>query len=213
MQTVGLFKNSSFDDHWVSRTDTQVTVQMNARTMELVVRTKNTGDEPEPMGIGWHPRFEVTKGSRERVQLRLPDGELMEVGEHGKPSGRLVEGSGAVGRLDVRPTELGPMSVDATLVNAKTSAGDSGPALEMRDPAAGYGLRMTAESAAIKALRVTSPADSGYVSLGMQTNLDDPMGKEWVSPDGSDRSGLVTLQPGEVLEWKVKLEIFPVGRP
>jgi hypothetical protein len=76
------------------------------------------------------------------------------------------------------------------------------------NPEAGYGLRITAGSETIRAVEVRSPADAPYVVLGMQTNLDDPFGKEW--PEGQ---GIATLQPGQTLEWRLRLEIFSLKRP
>jgi hypothetical protein len=84
---------------------------------------------------------------------------------------------------------------------------ESGPSVVLRDVAAGYGIRMMAISPSIRELRVVSPARGGYLSLGMQSNLDDPFGKEWSEVSGG---GIATLQPGESMEWRVRLEIFRV---
>jgi aldose 1-epimerase len=206
----GIFRGLSFDDHWLSKTDTSVSVQMTAQSIDLTVQTKNTGDQPEPMGIGWHPRFAVVGGARDRVQLRLPNGDRLEIADRikGLPSGKIEAAGTAVERFQGHPAELGPISFDETLVNLKST--ENGPAVEMLDPAAGFGVRMTVSSPSIHAVRVTSPGDATYVSLGMQTNLDDPFGKEWTGTDGSE---MVTLNPGQMLEWKVRLEIFPVAKP
>ncbi len=51
-----------------------------------------------------------------------------------------------------------------------------------------------------------APAGANYVSLGMQTNYDDALGKEW------NGDGIVTLAPGQSLEWKVRLEIFAITK-
>jgi hypothetical protein len=115
-------------------------------------------------------------------------------------------------RFEGHPAELGAISLDGTIGDLKPSAGQNGASVEMLNPSAGYGLRMTAASPTIKSVQVTSPGDAGYVSIGMQTNMDDPFGKEWIDADGVDHSGMVTLQPGESLEWKVRLEIFPLNK-
>jgi hypothetical protein len=82
--------------------------------------------------------------------------------------------------------------------------------LELRNPHAGYGLRLTALSPNVRAVRISAPGGADYVSLGLQTNLDDPFGKEWASPEGG---GMVNLAPGETMEWGVRMEIFAVAAP
>jgi aldose 1-epimerase len=207
-----LFKNLTFDDHWLQKTDVSVSAAMNARTIELTVQAKNVGDGPEPMGVGWHPRFLVVRGPREHVEIQLPGGELMGEGDDRKPTGKAAPDNSSAARFEGHPSQLEALSLDDTIANPKAAPGQNGAAVEMLDPEAGYGLRMTAESASIKSVRVTSPSDAGYVAVGMQTNTDDPFGKEWVGADGVDHSGVVILQPGETLVWKVRLEIFPVGK-
>jgi hypothetical protein len=83
---------------------------------------------------------------------------------------------------------------------------DSGESAEIRDPESQFGIRMTAVSDNMRELRLNSPGGSNYVSLGMQTNLDDPFGKEWASGDTID-----TLMPGQTAEWKLRLEIFSIS--
>jgi hypothetical protein len=85
---------------------------------------------------------------------------------------------------------------------------DNGAVAELIDPANDYGLRMTALSPAIQAIRVDAPADADYVSIGPQFNLDDPFGREW----GKDSdTGMVVLQPGQTTQWKVRLELFSLA--
>jgi hypothetical protein len=209
--TTAYFKNLTFDEHWLSKTDVAVSAAMDAKSIVLNVQAKNTGDGPEPMGVGWHPRFLVVRGPREHVEIKLPGGELMGVADGRKPTGKSAPSSSA-DRFEGQPAQLGALSLDDTLGNLKSSPGSSGASVEMLDREAGFGLRMTSSSPSINSVRVTSPRDSGYVSIGMQTNMDDPFGKEWAGADGVDHSGIVILQPGESLVWKVRLEIFPVGK-
>jgi hypothetical protein len=85
---------------------------------------------------------------------------------------------------------------------------DNGAVAELIDPANDYGLRLTALSPAIQAIRVDAPADADYVSIGPQFNLDDPFGREW----GKDvDTGMVVLQPGQSTQWKVRLELFSLA--
>jgi aldose 1-epimerase len=202
------FKGTNFDGHWPTKTNVTVTTQLGPRLLEITVTAKNIGDQPEPMGIGWHPRFILPSGNRETVELRLPYGERLEIADRAKgiPSGRTLP-LDSFGKFMGHPAELGPGGFDETLIHLKPALLDNGSAVELRDPANGFGLRMTAASASIKALRVTAPVGAPYVSLGMQTNYDDALGKEWAGEDGA---GTATLAPGESLEWKVRLEIFSI---
>ena len=53
MQATALFRKMNTDDRWPSKTDVKVSADLEARTIDLVVTAKNTGDHEEPMGIGW----------------------------------------------------------------------------------------------------------------------------------------------------------------
>jgi galactose mutarotase-like enzyme len=52
-----------------------------------------------------------------------------------------------------------------------------------------------------------SPLDQKFVALEPQFNFNDSFGKEW----GNRDTGMVTLQPGQSVIWKVKLELFIPG--
>ncbi len=209
--TLATFHASDFNQHWLSKTDVSVTVTLGPRTLDVTVTAKNVGDRPEPMGIGWHPRFKLPSGDRNGAEVRLPLGEQLEFANTtgGVPSGRFVTPPAAIQRLQGHSAKLGKDGLDVTLTNLKPALLDSGTAAEMRDPASRFGLRMSADSASIQALRVTSPAGQGYISLGTQTNYDDPFGREW----GTSGSGITVLLPGQSLQWKVRVEIFAITTP
>jgi hypothetical protein len=65
-------------------------------------------------------------------------------------------------------------------------------------------------TASIKFMRVEAPADERWISIEPDTNVDDPFGREWPNPDDT---GIVSLQPGERLQWHVRLEIFSLATP
>ncbi len=205
---MGTFKSTDFTGHWPGRTDVSVTAQLAPRILELTVTAKNVGDEPEPMGIGWQPRFVIPSGDREGLEMRLPNGDVLEISDRSRaiPSGKMVAAGTSLSRFQGHPATLGAVGLDETLVHLKSGVMDSGAAAELRDYTSGYGLRLVSVSPSIQALHVIAPSAGGYVSLGMQTNLEDALGKEW------NGDGIVTLGPGESLEWKVRLEIYAVGR-
>jgi len=204
------FQGSDFDQHWSSKNDVTVAVTLGASMIDLDVKVTNVGDQPEPMGIGWHPRFAIPSGNRDAVELRLPNGELLEIGDAAKgiPSGKVGPPGMAISRFQQRPWPIGAESVDASLVHLKSGLMDTGVSAEVRDPQSEFGLRVIAVSDNIRELRVSSPSGANYVSLGPQTNFDDPLGKEWGT---ADNSTIPALLPGQTAEWKVRLEIFSVA--
>ena len=205
------FRGTDFNEHWMSRTGVSVTARLTARTLELTVTAKNVGDQPEPMGIGWHPRLLVPSGDRDGVELRLPGGDSFEIGERGKgiPSGRIVAAGPGTARFQTRPATLGSEAMEADVVRPRAALLDSGVTAEMRDASSGVGLRMTAVSSSIHVVEAASPAGANYVTLGMQTNYEDPLGKQW---QGAEGQAITTLLPGQSMEWKVRLEIFPITK-
>jgi aldose 1-epimerase len=202
-----IFKGTDFDQHWISRDDVTVSASLSASAIDLTVTVKNVGDDPQPLGIGWHPRFVIPSGARDAAEVHLPGGEELEIGDRAKgvPTGKILVPQADVARFQLKPWPLGAASVDASLVRLKQ---DGETAVEVRDPASAFGLRMTAVSKEISELRVTSPSGSPYVGVGMQTNYDDPLGKEWT---GSQTPPITILLPGETTQFRIRLEIFPVA--
>jgi galactose mutarotase-like enzyme len=207
-QTQAVFHSADFDARWPSKTDVTVTVQMDSRSINLTVLARNTGDVPEPVGIGWHPRFAVQSGNREQMRLRLPAERRIEVHDRksGLPTGVLLPVSGTAYDFTMPGGEpLGKMDLDDCFVALHREMLDNGQVAELSDPAGGYGLRLTALSSTIQAMRVVAQSNSEFVSIEPQFNFDDPFGREWGS--GVD-TGMVLLQPGQSTQWKARLEIF-----
>jgi aldose 1-epimerase len=201
------FHAGDFDGHWISQTDVSTTVELSGRTIEMTVQARNTGTEAEPMGIGWQPRFAIL-GSRGQETLRLPMAERVEIADHrsGLPSGRLLPVAGTeydfTGRNGAR---LGSLSLADSFVHLKSGFMDNGPAAELRDPENNYGLRITAMTSNIKAMRVYAPVGANFISIDPEFNFDDPFGREWAKDEDT---GMVILQPGQSVQWKIRLEIF-----
>jgi galactose mutarotase-like enzyme len=206
------FSATDFDEHWFSKTETRVRVALQANSLELTVDAKNVGDEAEPLGIGWNPRFAILGGRRGAITLKLPEGERLEYADkiRHSPTGKMVPEGAALEPFVSHGEALGDKDFDEALAQMKPYPGEAGPAAEMRDAEGGYGLRMTGMSSGIvstiRELRVVAPADKNFVALGMQTNYDSPLSRTWTGDEA-----ITTLKPGETLEWKVRLEIFPVS--
>jgi aldose 1-epimerase len=207
-QVEATFQAGDFGAHWPSKTDVHVTVLLSSRSIELTVVAHNVGDVAEPIGIGWHPRFAVLNGGREQLRLRIP-GEMREAHDQhsGLPTGALLRVAGTAYDFTARDgTRLGKMDLDDGFVQLHKELLDNGPVAELSDPADDFGLRLTALSSTIKAMRVVAKADGDFVSIEPQFNYDDPFGREW-----SGDTGMVVLQPGQSTQWKVRLELFSLN--
>jgi galactose mutarotase-like enzyme len=128
--------------------------------------------------------------------------------KEGRPSGKLLPVAGTEYDVTERNgRQLGELSLDDSFVHLRPALFDNGPIAELRDPASNYGLRITAITPTIKTMRVQAPGDKNFVSIEPQFNYDDPFGPEW--PKDED-TGMVILQPGQSVQWQVRLEIFPL---
>ncbi|MEO6911952.1 MAG: hypothetical protein ABI158_13630 [Edaphobacter sp.] len=206
-----IYDAGNFDGHWISQTEITTTVQLSGRSLEMSVSARNTGNQAEPIGIGWQPRFAVLNKDRRQILLKLPNALHAEVADErsGKPSGKLkpVEGT-QYDFTERNGARLGTIDLNDSFVHLKPGLFDNGPIAELRDPANNYGLRITLMSTSIKAIRVYAPADASFVSIDPQFNYDDPFGRQWAK--GED-TGMVVLQPGQTVQWKIRLEIFSLA--
>jgi len=208
----GVYTFSDDDKVWPSATKVKTTVQLSGRTFNLKIVATNTGNRPEPVGLGWRPRFAVLDSDRRTMRLRLPSVTKQETGDSraGAPTGRLLSVEGSSQDFSaMEGRELGKNTLDGTFVNLRQAALDSGPVAELWDPENQFGLRITMLSAAIKAIHVSAPADQGFVMLAPRFNYDDPFGEEWPK-DG--KAGMVTLQPGASIQWSIRMEIYGPAR-
>jgi aldose 1-epimerase len=204
------FEADDFGVHWPSKTHIVVTVLLSSQSVDLTVVARNVGESAEPIGIGWSPRFAILDGNRDQMMLHIPGQMRAEVHDwqSGQPTGVLLPVAGTP--YDFTPrngVRLGNIDLDDTFVKLHQEFLDSGPIAEFSDPANHYGLRLTALSPTIKAMRVRAPASAGFVSIEPQFNYPDPFGHEW-SKDTD--TGMVVLQPGQSTQWKVRLELFSI---
>ncbi len=205
------FHAGNFGGHWPSQTEVMTTVSLSGKALTMKIVARNTGNTAEPMGIGWHPRFAVLNGHRAQMMLRLPEGLRLEVKDRrsGELSGKLLP----VERTEYDFTgrtgaQLGALNLDDSFVHLRTGLLENGPMAELRDPENDYGLRITAMTSNIKAIRVYAPLDGSYISIEPQTNYDDPIGHQWARDEDT---GMVVLQPGQSMQWQIRLQIFSLS--
>ncbi len=206
-----IYHAGSFSGAWPSMMDITVRAELAGRVFDLTITEQNTGQVPEPAGIGWHPVFAIS-GNRADARVTIPSITKIEVDRRTNlPTGKTVlTGGTTADLLRARGTRLDDMNLNDTYTNLQAGILGDGPVAEIRDPAAGYGIRLTPLTASIKFMRVVAPADAQWISIEPDTNVDDPFGHEWPNPDDT---GLVSLQPGDTLQWHVRLEIFSLATP
>ncbi|MDP9039267.1 MAG: hypothetical protein M3O02_08345 [Acidobacteriota bacterium] len=210
-QAEATFSAADFGAHWPSKTDVKVTALLTSRYIQLTVTAHNTGDAPEPIGIGWAPRF-VLPGARAQMRLRIPgEMRLLKDRVSGAPTGALQPTAGtAYDFLGREGALLGSLDLDETFVRLRQDFLDSGPVTEIRDPAGNYGLRVTTLSNAIRAIHVSARPDAKYISIEPRFNYDDPFGHEW---SREEDTGMAVLQPGQTANWQIRLELFSLVAP
>lgn len=199
----------NFGERWPSKTDVTVTVFLSGRALEVRVVARNTGTEPEPIGIGWRPRFAVLSEDRSQVRLHVPSSVRIERRSGSElPTGRLLPLSGTVYDFTAREgTPLRGMDLQETFVHLRPALLDLGPMVELRDPKSNYGLRLTAMTPTIRAMRIESRPQSNVITVDPRFNYDDPFGREW---SADEDTGMVVLEPGKTTQWRIRLELFPL---
>jgi aldose 1-epimerase len=206
-----IYHAGSFSGSWPSMMDITVRAELAERTLDLTVTLQNTGQVPTPAGIGWHPVFALA-GDRPDVRIVIPSITKVDVDRRTNlPSGKMISTGGTTADLiRARGTRLDDMSFNDTYTDLQSGLLGDGPIAEIRDPVAGYGLRLIPLTASIKFMRVEAPAGERWISIEPNTNVDDPFGHEWPNPDDT---GILSLQPGDRLLWHVRLEIFSLATP
>ena len=202
-----VFNPGTFSGYWPSTGSVHVLMELVGHRMDLTVTVQNTGGSPMPVGIGWLPYFNIASHDRARASLVLPSDTRLETNRStGIPTGRMAPVSGTpLDFVRARGTALGHTPIDETFVHLTTGVLANGPIAELRDTAWGYGIRVLPLTGNIKALRVLAPADQPWVAIGPATNFDDALGSQWETSEGS---GITTLQPGDSLQWKIRVEVF-----
>ncbi len=194
------------DGHWFSDNDVAMTIALERDTVTVTLTATNTGHRPEPVGVGWHPYFELPSGSRANARLHIPGSMRVEVNNYDDvfPTGKLLPVLGTA--YDFTTLQGAPppdVLTDDSFVHL-TRNPQGYTVSEIRDLGANYGMRITAMSPNIHAIQVYSPVNKSFVAIEPQFNYNDPFGSEWRGVD----TGMVTLTPGESVTWKTQLQLF-----
>ncbi len=196
----------NFDGHWLSDTDVDVEAALSYDAFEMTVTAKNVGPRLLPIGIGWHPYFVLPGDDRAEVRLHIPSetraimnnyDDTFTTGQRMSVKGTPYDFSAPEGR------QLGTQYLDDNYSNLLHAAPDQ-TVSEIIDPVAKYGLRLITLSPKIRSIQVYAPPQKNFVAIEPQFNLPDPYNKNW----GSTDTGMVLLQPGQSVSWRVRLELF-----
>ena len=204
-EVTGVIHGGDFGGHWFSKTDLLITVTLRADVVEVGMVARNIGTEPEPVAFAWHPYFNIPSGDRKQARISIPAANVAEVDNYDNvfPTGKLNAVAGT--KYDFSAPEgkaLGDLFLDDNFGDLKSVNGVV--TVKVIDPAAKYGVSIEGPSRTIKAIQVYAPPAKSFVAIEHQTNMNDPLGKEWGKLD----TGLITVQPGKSAEWHVRLKVF-----
>jgi galactose mutarotase-like enzyme len=201
-----IFHAGNFDGHWLSDTDVEVQTTLSHDAFEMTVTAKNVGPRLLPMGIGWHPYFLLPGGDRADVRLHLPSETRAVMSNYNDtfPTGQRVSVQGTAYDFSAPGgAALGTQYLDDNF-SALEYNSQGQTVSEIIDPAAKYGLRLITLSPQIKSIQVYAPTLKNFVAIEPQFNLPDPYSKVW----GAANTGMVLLQPGQSVSWRIRLELF-----
>lgn len=204
-RVVGRLDGGDFGGRWPSRAAMAFEWRLDGGALRLAVTTRNVGDAPLPLGLGWHPYFAIPSGQRGQARLRLPAATRVEVDDYDQvlPTGRLLPTAGSDYDFNAPAGRaLGELNLDDCFTELAREAGRA--VVELLDPAAGVVLTVSSPTPQVKAVQIYAPPGEAFVAIEPQFNLADPFSDVW--PAGVD-TGMARLQPGESLAYEVRVEV------
>jgi aldose 1-epimerase len=198
----------AFNGNWLSKTDVHFRIALTGDAVDIRVTATNVGNEPEPMGMGWHPFLRIVSGDRAQARVHLPADMYGVVDTtDGRPTGELKPVDGTP--KDYRSLRGAPMPDASTTVNfSKLTRTNGSIEAWLADPKADYAIRVRGLSPEIQTIHLWSAKDDTFCAIEEQYNYMDAFGAEWKGMD----TGLVTLNPHESTTWHVRLELFDPPR-
>jgi aldose 1-epimerase len=196
----GVLKAGDFGGHWVSATDVSVEYRLSSKSLMLKVEATNAGGELLPIGIGWHPWFNLPSGNRRQARLKVASSERAAVNDYDEvlPTGEVLALAGTPYDFSAGK-RLADLYLDDCFVRPTGH-----PLAEIVDPAAQFGLRIDADAPPVQAVQVYAPTDRAVVVVEPQYNWADPFNPMWKGTD----TGLVTLRPGEATTYLARVDLF-----
>jgi aldose 1-epimerase len=206
-----ILRGGNFGGHWPSDTDVNLGVTLKNFSIDVYIIAKNVGNEEDPIGIAFHPYFEIPSGDRKQARLQIPADQRVVVNNYDDvfPTGKIVPVEGTPYDFTAPDgAALGGLFMDDCFTDL-TRDPDGSATIELMDPASNYGLRIRVLSTHVKAVQVYAPPDKNFVAIEPQFNLADPFNRRiWHGTD----TGMVILEPGRTTSWHVRLELFTLHR-
>lgn len=207
----GRLDAGDFGGRWLSRSALTFEWRLQGGALVLAVAVHNAGDEPLPIGLGWHPYFAIPSGQRGQARLRLPAAQRVEVDDYDQvlPTGRLLPTAGS--SYDFNGPDgraLGELYLDDCFTELVREDGQA--MVELIDPAADLGLRIAWRTPQVQAVQVYAPPGEAFAAIEPQFNLADPFSEVW--PAGTD-TGMARLAPGETVAYEVEVQPYPLQGP
>jgi galactose mutarotase-like enzyme len=201
-----ILHGGDFDGCWPSKTDVAVRYSLDKGGIAMQLKVTNVGEEDMPVGLSWHPYFDLPSGDRSQVRVRIPAASYAEVDNYDNvfPSGRVLPVAGT--RFDFNAPEgraLGDHFYDDNFLDLVRDA-EGAVCSEIIDPAADYGVRVISADKQISAVQMYAPSGKNFVVIEQQFNLANPYGKEW----NGRPTGMVVLAPGESVTYTQRVELF-----
>lgn len=195
--------------HWLSQTDVTVHTSLQSNALEITLTAKNVGKEMLPVGVTFHPWFLLPSGDRQQVKVQVPGKERALVNNYDDvlPTGKVEAVKGTPYDFTAPGGKaLGTLFMDDNFLDLQRGK-DGTVTVQITDPVAKYGLRVIALSPQVKAIQIYAPIDKNIIVVEPQFNLADPYNKVW----GNRNTGMVNLQPGQSVSWRLRLELFVPG--
>ena len=204
-EVVGIMHCGDFNGQWPSKSDLKISISLTAEAVDVKIVATNVGTTPEPVAFAWHPYFNFPSGDRKQARISVPAGNYAEVNNYDEvfPTGKIIPVAGT--KYDFSAPEgkaLADTFLDDNFGDLKGK--DGVITVKVVDPAAKYGVAIEGLTKNIKGIQVYAPPAKSFVAVEHQTNLNDPLGKQWAGKD----NGLITLAPGKSADWHVRLKVF-----
>jgi galactose mutarotase-like enzyme len=196
-----------FHNEWPGALKIQFHASLTAKAFVLKVTAVNTGSEPCPAGIGWHPYFNIPSGDRRQAKLKIPANTLALVDNYDNVFPTGVTQSTAGSKFDFRqPRAMGDQFLDDCFLDLIRDANGAVTA-EIHDPASHFAVKVTSSSPAVKAYQCYAPPEKSFIVLEPQFNIGDPFNKSvWKDRD----TGIVLLAPGQEAVYDATVEISKI---
>ena len=193
-----------FGAEWPGSAKIQFHASLTTKAFVLKVIAVNTGTEPCPIGIGWHPYFNIPSGDRKQAKLKIPAATRALVDNYDNvfPTGVTEPTAGS--KFDFRaPRVMGDQFLDDCFFDLIHEANGS-VAAEIHDPASRFFVKVSTASPGVKAFQCYAPPDKPFIVLEPQFNIGDPFNKTiWKDRD----TGIVLLAPGHEAGYEATVEI------